>query len=113
MVKNSPVMQETQVQPLGREDPLKQIVTHSSILAWEESHGQRSLEGYSPWSHKTVGHNLVTKPPPPPLQPSSTLPAFFTLIPEHTPSPATIPSVLRAVSSVGHWSPPLYFSTAH
>ena len=29
-------MQETQVQPLGQEDPLeKEIVTHSSILAWE------------------------------------------------------------------------------
>ena len=28
--------QETQVQSLGREDPLeKEMVTHSSILAWE------------------------------------------------------------------------------
>ena len=27
-----------------------------------KSHGQRSLEGYSPWGHKTVGHDLVTKP---------------------------------------------------
>ena len=36
MVKNPPEMQETQVQPLGREDPLeKGMVTHSSILAWE------------------------------------------------------------------------------
>ena len=35
MVKNLPSMQETQVQPLGREDPLeKEIATHSSILAW-------------------------------------------------------------------------------
>ena len=34
-VKNLPAMQETQVQPLGREDPLeKEIATHSSILAW-------------------------------------------------------------------------------
>ena len=24
-------------------------------------HGQRCLVGYSPWSHKRVGHNLVTK----------------------------------------------------
>jgi len=29
-----------------------------------ESHGQRSLVGYSPWVTK-VGHNLATKPPPP------------------------------------------------
>ena len=29
-------MQETQVQPLGEEDPLeKEMATHSSILAWE------------------------------------------------------------------------------
>ena len=29
-------MQETQVQCLGQEDPLeKEMVTHSSILAWE------------------------------------------------------------------------------
>ena len=26
-----------------------------------KSHGQRSLVGYSPWGHKRVGHNLVTK----------------------------------------------------
>ena len=34
-VKNLPAMQETQVQFLGREDPLdKEMVTHSSILTW-------------------------------------------------------------------------------
>ena len=34
-VKNLPAMQETQVQSLGREDPLeKEMTTHSSILAW-------------------------------------------------------------------------------
>ena len=26
-----------------------------------ELHGQSSLAGYSPWDHKGVGHNLVTK----------------------------------------------------
>ena len=26
-----------------------------------KSHGRRSLVGYSPWSHKRVRHNLVTK----------------------------------------------------
>ena len=36
MVKNLPVMRETQVQSLGEEDPLeKGIATHSSMLAWE------------------------------------------------------------------------------
>ena len=35
-VKNPPVMQETQVQSLGQEDPLeKGMATHSSILAWK------------------------------------------------------------------------------
>ena len=35
MVKNLPAMQETQVQSLGREDPLeKGMVTHFSVLAW-------------------------------------------------------------------------------
>ena len=38
-----------QVQFLSGEDPLeKGMATHSSILAWR-SHGQKSLEGYSPW----------------------------------------------------------------
>ena len=36
MVKNLPVMQETQVQSLGLEDPLeKGMATHFTILAWE------------------------------------------------------------------------------
>ena len=35
MVKNLPAMQETWVQSLGREHPLKKgMATHSSILAW-------------------------------------------------------------------------------
>ena len=35
MVKHLPTVQETQVQALGREDPLeKEMATHSSILAW-------------------------------------------------------------------------------
>ena len=34
-LKRLPAMQETQVRPLGREDPLeKEMATHSSILAW-------------------------------------------------------------------------------
>ena len=36
VVKKLPVKNETQVWPLGWEDPLeKEMVTHSSILAWE------------------------------------------------------------------------------
>ena len=34
-IKNLPATQETQVQFLGREDPLeKEMATHSSMLAW-------------------------------------------------------------------------------
>ena len=49
LVKNPPVMQETQVQSLGQEDPLeKEMATHSSILAWriqwtEEPGGLQSI----------------------------------------------------------------------
>ena len=35
-IKNLLVMQETQVQSLGQDDPLEEeMATHSSILAWE------------------------------------------------------------------------------
>ena len=63
-VKSLPVMQETQVQSLGREDPLeKEMAAHFSILAWkipwtEEPDGLQSL------GSQRVRHNLATKPPP-------------------------------------------------
>ena len=40
--------------------PEKEMATHSNILAGK-SHGQRSLEGYSPWGHNRLGHDLETK----------------------------------------------------
>ena len=52
MVKNLPAVQDTQVRTLGWEDPLeKGMATHSSILPGE-SHGPRSLAGYSPWGRR-------------------------------------------------------------
>ena len=52
MLKNPLAMQETQVQFLGLEDTLEEeVANHSSILPGEPN-GQRSLVGYSPWSHK-------------------------------------------------------------
>ena len=57
MIKNLPIMQETQVQSLGREDPLeKGMATHSSILAWripwrEEPDGLQSM------GSQRVGHD--------------------------------------------------------
>ena len=45
MVKNVPIMQETQVQVLGQEDVLEEeMATHSSILAWR-----------IPWSEQPGG----------------------------------------------------------
>ena len=50
MVKNPPAIQETWVQFLGQEDPLKKgMAIHSSILAWriswtEEPGGLQSME---------------------------------------------------------------------
>ena len=44
-VKNPPFMQESQVQCLGREDPLeKEVAIHFCILAWE-----------IPWTEKSGG----------------------------------------------------------
>ena len=47
---------ETQVPSLGQEDSLEEgMVTHFSILAWRmNTHGQKSLVGYSPWGHKQL-----------------------------------------------------------
>ena len=62
-VKNLPAMQETWVRSPHWEGPLERgMATHSSILLWKEfshgkSHGQRSLEGYSPWGSQRVGHD--------------------------------------------------------
>ena len=55
--KNLPAMQ---VQSLGQEDPLEEgMAIHSSVLP-EESHGQRSLAGYSPLGHKESDTTEVT-----------------------------------------------------
>ena len=54
---------ETQVQPLGWEDPLEKEMGNQYILQARiltpvflpgESHGQRSLVGYSPGGHKEL-----------------------------------------------------------
>ena len=48
-------MQETYkmwVQSLGQEDPLEKEMATTPVFLPGESHGQRSLAGYSPWGHK-------------------------------------------------------------
>ena len=60
MVKNLPAVWETQVQPLGREDPLETgMATHSSIPAWRipwtEKPGGLQFTG-----SQRVGHDWAT-----------------------------------------------------
>ena len=84
-------MQETQVQSLGREDPLeKEMANHSSILAWKtvdreawpatvdgiarmghkpppqpgDSEGQESLMCCSPWGQKESDTTQQQEPRP-------------------------------------------------
>ena len=68
-LKHLPAMWETWVRSLGREDPLEEgMAIHSSILAWRiprmpgESHGQRSLAGYSPYSGKELDKASYDQP---------------------------------------------------
>ena len=52
MVKNLSAMWETQVQSLGRKDPLEKGMATPLVFLPGESHGQRILAGYSPWGCK-------------------------------------------------------------
>ena len=53
-VKRLPAMRETQVQSLGREDPLEEkMATHSSTLAWKIPWTEKPGAGYSPWVAKS------------------------------------------------------------
>ena len=53
-------MQETRVQSMGREDPLeKEMVTHSSILAWKIPWTEKSGRLQSMGSQR-VGHDWAT-----------------------------------------------------
>ena len=56
MVSTLLAMQETWVQSLGWEDPLeKEMATRSP----GESHGWRSLVGYSPWGYKESDMTVI------------------------------------------------------
>ena len=53
--------QEPQIWSLGGRDPLKEEMASTPVFLPGKSHGQRNLEGYSPWGHKRVRHALATK----------------------------------------------------
>ena len=60
MVNNLPAVQETPVLSLGQEGPLeKEMITHSSILAWEISWAEEPRGKLSVGSH-SVRYDLVT-----------------------------------------------------
>ena len=53
IVKNLPAIQETQVQSLGQEDPLRwTMATHSSILPWRIPIDRGAWQVTSPWDLK-------------------------------------------------------------
>ena len=61
MVKNLPAIQETLVQSLGWEDPLKEeMAIHSSILAWKISMDRGTWRIRSMGS-RGVSHGFVTE----------------------------------------------------
>ena len=63
VVKNLPAMQalqEMQFRSLGWEDPLEEGMAITPVFLPGESHGQRSLVGYSPEDHKELDMTEVT-----------------------------------------------------
>ena len=47
--------------PCVRKIPWRRKWLPTPVFLPGKSHGQRSLVGYSPWAHKSVGHSLATK----------------------------------------------------
>ena len=80
-LKNLPAMWETQAQSLGWEDPWEKGMTTHSVFLPGESHGQRSLMGYSPWGHKESDSTKQLR-----MYTSSTELIFSTLFSPHPPT---------------------------
>ena len=58
--KTRPAMQETQVWPLGQQDPWKRTWQPTPVLLPGESHGRRSLEDHGSRGRR-AGHSLLVK----------------------------------------------------
>ena len=54
-------MQKMQFNPLVGKILWERKWQPTPVFLPGKSHGQRSLEGYSPWNHKRVKHDLMTK----------------------------------------------------
>ena len=61
VVKNPPANVRDTLRSLSLEDPLKKGMANNCSILTRTSHGQRSLLGYSPWGHRRVRHNSMTK----------------------------------------------------
>ena len=59
-VKSLPAKQKTQVWSRIGKIPWRREWLLTPVIFPGEFHGQRSLVGYSPWSHKRAGHDWVT-----------------------------------------------------
>ena len=46
---------------LGQEDPLEKEWQPTAVFCLGNQRPQSTLVGYSPWGHKRVRHDLVTK----------------------------------------------------
>ena len=60
MARDLPAMWETSILFLGWEDPLEEGMAITPVFLPGESHGQRSLVGYSPEDHKELDMTEVT-----------------------------------------------------
>ena len=58
-VNDLPAMWEARVQSLDGEDPPGEG-TGTTVSLPGESHGQRSLVGYSPWGHEELDRSYVS-----------------------------------------------------
>ena len=61
VVKNLPANAEYEFDPWVRKIPWRRKWQPIPIFLPGESHGQKSLVGYSPWGHKRVGQYLATE----------------------------------------------------
>ena len=74
MVKNLPAVQETRFDPWVGKIPWRREWLHTPVFLPGKFHGQRSLEGYSPWGRKesdtteqltlSLFQPVATLPPP-------------------------------------------------
>ena len=61
MVTNMPANEEILVQTLGQEIPWRRKCQPTPVFLPVESHGQRSLAGYSPWGRTVLDRTEATK----------------------------------------------------